>query len=60
MRSPEQVCKCEQPMRREVRVPGISEPGRFFVFYSCGCGHVECVPDNAEVHAIKAKWPAAA
>jgi len=47
-----------QPMRREVRVPGISEPGCFFVLYSCGCGHVECLPDNADAHAVKVRGPA--
>jgi len=46
-------------MRYEVRVPGVSEPNRYFIFYSCCCGHVECVPDNAEANLTEAKRPAA-
>jgi len=45
-------------MRYELRVPGASEPGRFFNFYSCSCGHVECVPGKAGDDITEAKWPA--
>jgi hypothetical protein len=46
-------------MRYELRVPGMSGPGRFFIFYSCCCGNVECVPYKADADITEAKWPAA-
>jgi hypothetical protein len=46
-------------MRYEVRVPGVSDPNHFFIFYSCCCGHVDCVPDKAEADITEARWPAA-
>ena len=59
MKPTDRVCPCGRAMRYEVRVPGVSEPSGFFIFYSCCCGHVECVPDNAEADITEARWPAA-
>jgi hypothetical protein len=44
---------------REVRVPGVTEAGHFFNFYSCSCGRVECVRDEAPGRAVEACWPEA-
>ena len=59
MRHDTQTCSCGRAMRFEVRVPGVAEPGRFFAFYSCACGRVDCAPDEAGPRVAEARWPEA-
>ena len=53
MKPTDRVCRCGRAMRYELRVPGGSGPGRFFNFYSCSCGHVECVPHDEGADPIR-------
>jgi hypothetical protein len=55
----EQKCQCGRAMRREVRVPGVTEPGRSYTFYTCSCGRVECVADEPEPRVERARRPSA-
>jgi hypothetical protein len=59
MTQPDHTCTCGRAMRREVRVPGVTEPGRSYTFYSCDCGRVDCVADEPEQLVERARWPSA-